>query len=90
MNFWCFQPGLFNQFKQGFDHFLSEYKSSLKDEYLIPTVINQLIGTNHISVKVVTTAGPWFGITYKEDKNSVHESILNLIHSGNYPSPLWK
>ena len=90
MNFWCFQPGLFKHLKSGFDVFLSKNNSSLKAEFLIPTVINQLIKSQRISVKVKSTAGPWFGITYKEDKNSVRESILKLIHSGTYPSPLWK
>lgn len=90
MNFWCLQPEIFKHLKQGFDLFLSKNKSSLKAEYLIPTMINQMIESQHISVKVESTAGPWFGITYKEDKNSVCESVLKLIQSGTYPSPLWK
>lgn len=90
MNFWCFQQGLLKHFKSGFDLFLSKNKSSLKAEFLIPTMINKLIESQYISVKVESTTGPWFGITYKEDKNSVCEFILKLIHSGTYPSPLWK
>ena len=90
MNFWCMQPEIFRHLKQGFDLFLSKNKFSLKAEYLIPTMINQLIESRHISVQVEPTAGPWFGITYKEDKESVRESVLQLIRSGTYPSPLWK
>ena len=90
MNFWCLQPEIFKHFNQGFERFLNENISSLKVEYLIPTMINQLIESQHISVNVESTAGPWFGITYKEDKNSVCESVLKLIQSGAYPSPLWK
>jgi dTDP-glucose pyrophosphorylase len=90
MNFWCLQPEIFKHFKQGFERFLSKNKSSLKTEYLIPTMINQLIESNRISVKVESTIGPWFGITYKEDKAGVCDSILKLTQSGTYPSPLWK
>ena len=90
MNFWCLQPEIFNHLSDGFSKFQAINKSSLKAEYLIPTMINQLIESQHISVKVESTAGPWFGITYKEDKNSVCESVLKLIESGTYPSPLWK
>ena len=89
MNFWCFQPDIFKYFNEGFDRFLIENKSSLNAEYLIPTVINQLIESEFISVKVESTVGPWFGITYKEDKDAVRKSVLELIHSGTYPSPLW-
>ena len=90
MNFRCLQTEIFKHFKQGFDRFLSERRSSLKAEYLIPTMINQLIESNHISVRVESTAGPWFGITYKKDKDSVSESVLKMMQSGIYPSPLWK
>lgn len=90
MNFWCFQPVIFKHLREGFDNFLSENKSSLKAEYYIPTLINQLIKSKQISVHVESTSGPWFGITYKEDRNSVRKSMLNLIDSGSYSSPLWK
>jgi dTDP-glucose pyrophosphorylase len=90
MNFWCFQPGIFDYLNKGFSEFLVTNKNSPKAEYLIPEVINQLNKMNKISVKVESTESPWFGITYKEDKAGVSDSILKLTQSGTYPSPLWK
>jgi len=90
MNFWCFQPTIFNYLDDGFKKFLIQNHTNLKTEYLIPEKINQLINKNWIYVKVEPTQGPWFGITYKEDKDLVCKSILKLTRSGNYPSPLWK
>ena len=90
MNFWCLQPGIFKHLKKGFEAFLITNKNTPKAEFLIPEEIGQLNTNNTISVKVDSTAGPWFGITYKEDKAGVCNSILKLIQSGLYPSPLWK
>jgi NDP-sugar pyrophosphorylase family protein len=90
MNFWCLQPCIFDYLNKGFSEFLVTNKNSPKAEYLIPTMIKQLIESKSISVKVESTKGPWFGITYKEDKAGVCESILKLTQSGTYPSPLWK
>ena len=42
------------------------------------------------SVKVLTSSDQWFGVTYKEDKAYVVESIKKLKDAGEYPEYLWK
>ena len=42
------------------------------------------------SVKVLTSSEQWFGVTYKEDKPFVVDSIKKLKDAGEYPEYLWK
>lgn len=90
MNFWCFQPSIFKDLSARFSDFLKINKNSLKAEYLIPEVVNQLIVENKIAVVLKPTKGPWYGITYKQDKPSVQQAVSAFSNSGIYPSPLWK
>jgi hypothetical protein len=41
------------------------------------------------TVRVLKTNDKWFGVTYKEDKESVVASINELIAQGKYPSQLF-
>ena len=40
-------------------------------------------------VKVLRTNDSWFGVTYREDKPRVIESVRELIAKGVYPEKLW-
>lgn len=90
MNMWGFQTSLFNELESGFTEFLSNLEANeLKKEYLLPEVVGNLIKDNMAQVKVLKTADRWFGVTYKEDKAVVVESIRSLIKQGIYPEKLF-
>ena len=89
MNMWGFTPKLFEYLNQGFSKFLSKHSNELKSEYLIPSVINDLIKKEKEQVKVLKSNASWFGVTYKEDKPYVVSQILKLIDDGFYPSSLF-
>ena len=40
-------------------------------------------------MKVLETQDKWFGVTYKEDKESVVAAFRKLIADGVYPANLW-
>ena len=42
-----------------------------------------------MSVKVLETKDKWFGVTYKEDKETVVDSFRELIESGVYKEDLY-
>ena len=42
-----------------------------------------------MTVKVLETQDKWFGVTYKEDKDSVVESFKKLIEEGVYKEKLF-
>jgi len=87
MNMWGFKPTVFDELEKGFIEFLSELSpDDIKKEYLLPEVIGRLVNEKIAKVKVLKTNDRWFGVTYKEDKDSVVKSIRSLIESGAYPS----
>ena len=88
MNMWGFTPSLFNYLHEDFVNFLNDEGDELKSEFLIPTVINNLVQNNQKEVYVLRSNASWFGVTYKEDKPFVISKIQELIHSGIYSSPL--
>ncbi len=88
MNMWGFTPSLFNYLHEDFVNFLHDEGDELKSEFLIPTVINNLVQNNQKEVYVLRSNASWFGVTYKEDKPFVISKIQELIHSGIYSSPL--
>ena len=91
MNMWGLTPDFFNILEKGFDEFLSGVESTdLKAEYLLPTIIGELLGKGELNVKVLKSHDQWFGVTYKEDREAVMNEVKNLIDKGVYPSVLYR
>lgn len=89
MNMWGLTPNFFDILETGFNEFLSALEASdLKSEYLLPTIIGDLLHKGKAYVKVLKSHDEWFGVTYKEDKDFVKESILKLVENGVYPNKL--
>lgn len=85
MNMWGLQPDFFHILEEGFIQFLSALNATdLKTEYLLPTIIGGLLKEKKVQVKVLESKDKWFGVTYKEDKESVVEAIKELIRAGAY------
>lgn len=89
MNMLLFTPKIFEYLENDFVKFLSNIKDKEKDEFLIPEVVDEHIKSGDISVKVIETDSVWYGVTYKEDKESVKNAINNLIDNGEYNKNLW-
>ena len=89
MNMWGFTPAVFDYLQTMFNEFLNENYKNLKSEFLIPTVVNDLIQKNLENVYVLRTGAQWFGVTYQEDKSLVNQQILKLIGAGLYPEKLF-
>ena len=90
MNMWGITPEFFEILKTGFDEFLEKTESTdLKAEYLLPTMIGDLLSDGKLKVKVLQSHDQWFGVTYKEDKESVTVALRGLIEEGVYPSKMF-
>ena len=90
MNMWGMTPEFFYILENGFEEFLSAIpEDDLKAEYLLPTIIGDLLKEEKVDVKVLKSHDKWFGVTYKEDKEVVVEAIRNLIAKGIYPEKLF-
>ncbi|ATL47637.1 nucleotidyltransferase [Chitinophaga caeni] len=90
MNFWGFDPSVFEVSEKMFDAFLSENISKPKSEFFIPIVVDQYISGKQGVVNVIPTSSQWFGVTYKEDAPGVQQSLTALVNKGEYPDNLWK
>ena len=89
MNMWGFTPDVFPQLKAHFHEFLKKSGNELKSENYIPSTVNDLVVGGKARVKVLRTNDSWFGVTYREDRPRVVESIRQLITRGDYPEKLW-
>ena len=89
MNMWGFMPSIFDHLEKMFNEFLDENISDLKSEFLIPSVVNDIIEKNIEKVQVLKTKSTWFGVTYIEDKPFVKNQIKELIQTGIYPEKLF-
>jgi hypothetical protein len=90
MNMWGFKPEVFEELEKGFVTFLSNVTDNeVKQEYLLPTVVGDLVKENKAEVIVLKSSDRWFGVTYKEDKEVVIKSIQILIDKGDYPVKLF-
>lgn len=85
MNMWGLQPEFLDILEKGFHEFLETTKADdLKAEYLLPTIIGGLLKEGRAEVTVLNSKDKWFGVTYKEDKESVVNAIKELIEKGIY------
>ena len=89
MNVWGFTPIFFEYLHDMFVEFLKNEGNELNSEYLIPTVVNDLVQRGKEDVHVLHSTASWFGVTYKEDSLFVKGEIQKLVDAGVYPEPLF-
>lgn len=86
MNTWGFDVSIFDELENKFVSFLETNSSDLeKCEFFLPGVVDSIISEGKASVTVLASKEKWYGVTYKEDKNSVSDAILKLVDEGLYP-----
>ena len=84
MNMWGFTTDIFDYLREGFKEFLSENINVPKSEYLLPGVVGSLIEKGEKQVTVLVAEDKWYGVTYKEDKESVVKAVAELMDKGLY------
>lgn len=89
MNFWGFTPSFFGYLREGFKTFIHQNAGNPKAEFYIPYMVNELVKSATATVKVLPSSGQWFGMTYKEDREVVVNSLRRLVAAGVYPENLW-
>jgi len=90
MNFWGFTPAVFPMLEEGLKRFLTVHVADEKAEFYIPAAVEGMIASQSARVSVLSSESSWFGVTYREDKPLVIESIARLIEAGEYPPNLSK
>ena len=91
MNMWAGYPEFLDFLADDFKDFLVNVEEGdLKSEYLLPNIVDKLLKEERANVKVLETQDRWFGVTYKEDKETVQDAFRELIADGVYAEKLWE
>ena len=79
-----------NHLIKKFPKFLEDNKDNILNcEYLIPTVVSELIKENKATVKLLKTSAVWYGVTYQADKQGVVKAFKEMVDNGHYKKGLW-
>jgi NDP-sugar pyrophosphorylase family protein len=91
MNLWGFSSNLLNVLWDRFPAFLDANLESnpKKCEYFLPFVVNDQLADKSASVRVLPCEETWYGVTYREDLESVVSAIADMKKAGIYKEDLW-
>ena len=89
LNMWGFRPFIFDHIEGMFKNFINKNRENLNSEFLIPTVIKNLIQTQSEKIFALNSNSNWFGITHKEDIPFVGSEIQKIVDNGEYPKVLF-
>ena len=92
MKFTFDKDSMMKEMEARFPAFLDKAMESnpMKGEYFLPGVVDQLIQEGKAEVKVLKSMDRWYGVTYKEDKESVVDALQSMKDKGEYPDVLFK
>ena len=89
MNLFGFKPSCYKYLNMEFSNFLRERISDPKAELDIPTSLDKFVKKGEITIQILRSNSRWFGVTYREDKPFVVESIRKMVDAGVYPEKLF-
>lgn len=84
MNMWGFTPDIFEYLEKDFISFLDAKRTVPKSEFFLPAVVDTLIKNGTKKAKVLVAEDKWYGVTYKEDLETVVKAIKALCDEGKY------
>ena len=89
MNFWGFPPTIFNDLQRYFEEFLANSAGQPKAECYLPMAADWLIKNGLLKIRALEADSPWFGVTYKEDREAAIKRVAEFTAAGVYPQALW-
>ena len=92
LNLWGLTRSFIDETERRFPAFLDKTfaENPLKGEFVLPTVVSQLIEEGKARVKVLRSKDKWHGVTYQADKPVVVAAIAEKTAAGLYPENLWE
>lgn len=91
MNVWGFTPGFTPALEEEFRRFFRDEVpgNPEKAEFYLPFAVNALLEKEEAQVQVLASRDRWYGVTHREDRQSVVDALAAMTEAGQYPSPLW-
>ncbi|MCE5343509.1 MAG: nucleotidyltransferase [Eubacteriales bacterium] len=92
MNMWAFPRAMMDRLWEAFPPFLDRAakENPPKAEFFLPFVVDELLRSGRVKVKVTATQDRWYGVTYQDDRKQIVEALGQMIGKGLYPAPLWQ
>ena len=92
MNFWGFSTQMLTELNARFAKFLDKNLpvNPLKCEYFLPFIANEQLEEGLCTVEILNCNETWYGMTYREDLDSVKSAIAKMKENGIYPNMLWE
>ena len=89
MNFFGFPDSILPGFKEYFGNFIAESGREEKSECYLPKAADWFMKNDRLKLRALYANSPWFGVTYKEDKEIAIQHLKALTDRGVYPEVLW-
>ena len=91
MNLWGFTAKMIRELDERFPAFLDNaiVTNPLKGEYFLPSVVNDQLVAGTATVRVLPCEETWYGVTCREDLDSVKAAIAGMKAKGIYDENLW-
>ena len=92
MNMWGLSPKFLDLLDAQFPAFFENIipANPMKGEFLLPRSVDTELKAGKLTVKILTSADRWYGVTYAADKPIVVAALKELTEQGKYPDGLWK
>lgn len=88
MGLWGFTPAIFPLLETRFVRFLEQHGEDPSREFLLSDAIGDMVRSGDAEVFVHRAEEPWFGMTFREDRDRVAAHIAELVDQGEYPESL--
>ena len=87
MNLFGFTESYIRECAERFPHFLENNLANNpeKCEFYMPSVVAELLSEGKADVKIIPGTDKWYGVTYKEDKETVVNAFKKFAEDGLYP-----
>ena len=91
MNMFGFTPSFLEELEKKFPEFLEKEmpQNPAKKEFLLPMSAGELRKDGKCTIRVLSSADKWFGVTYAADKPLVVAALNAMREEGKYPDGLW-
>ena len=88
MNLWGFPATTPSALDRLWRAFLERHATDASAEFLLSTAVQRLVADETVRLRVIRTAGRWFGMTFLEDTPDVKRHIARRIARKQYPRDL--
>ena len=89
MNVWAFPPRVFLLLENEIINFFQTPTDLVKDEFYLPAAVDNWISSGRAVFHAKLASCQWMGVTYREDKPVVVDTIQEMIAKGEYPGSLF-